>query len=127
MGKISISDLSIGDWVNIYHRGVKTSYRIKRIFPSEYDGVYMIRTHTNWDVNINGLMPIRITSDILEKLSNGCKRWHGYIINGIKVRPIGDGNYRVGTIRGVIYAKVQFIHELQHALRLAKVGKDIVL
>lgn len=136
MGKISVGDLSIGDWVQ------------------DANGKYaQILGIENWsdgyvlNVKINGVdvgyvsalsaHPIPITPEILEK--NGLE----YIDDGndaviflccdmfLARLCVGDTFWQEGIHSedrlDAVVCNVKHIHELQHVLRLAKVGKEIVL
>lgn len=132
MEKISVSDLSVGDYVRVkmckwdYDDPDTLDAKVLAIEGNSV-GVGYDECNIVMSAFVDDLQPIPITAAVLEKISNGRKRFHAYMVEGIRVRPIGNGDYMVGTSRGIIYVKVQYIHELQHVLRLAKVGKEIVL
>lgn len=140
MEKIKVEDLGIGDWVKmedehyqIYHltlAGDVYGHRKVNITSSEevFDG------------SIADVCPIPITAEILEK--NGWSEFSDYH-NSWKLDIASDKrvwmfknshdwtfqvmSWGLGHNHSVAKAYIKDIHELQHALRLAKVGKEIVL
>lgn len=76
---------------------------------------------------------IPITPEILEK--NGFERGSDNLFSygkGMYVMMWSKGHYSVGQIFGnwsafVEFAEIRFIHELQHALRLCEIDKEIEL
>lgn len=110
-------DLMIGDWYYWESEGKKYPLQVNR------------ETFALFDEDIANFEPILITSEILEK--NGYKR--GLLIHEYK---ISDGlhydleggfllsGYEYGT---VLEIKCNYVHELQHALKLCKIEKEIIL
>ena len=138
MGKISVSDLSIGDWVQA--RMVKWDYDDLDLTPPmkivkiEKDCVRLgfSLDDLEFEVFVEDLQPIPITAEVLEKNGFTHDKWSKkiwryedvesevkyYIENG--VLEITTGNCKINMV-------CKCVAELQHALRLAKVGKEIVL
>lgn len=131
MKKLKISDLSVGDWV----RWNDKTYRVCVI-----DGVSLTvelaeELGGTIEVAIDEVSGIPITPEILEK--------HGFIKNrGYNEWNIGEWNERpfIGvsldrqSMRVKFFCtdifienKVVYVHQLQHALRLAGIEKDIEL
>lgn len=119
------TDLMIGDWVRQY---------------SEYgDGTSEViqMGYIRKDYNYTDLEPIPLTPEILEKnADNVYKRCeNGYSLFGIGKYPnsIEVAIYPKGgvewTINGNEYAiaDLMYVHELQHALKLCGIEKEIVL
>lgn len=123
--KLTAKDLMIGDWV----------YR-----PDCYDKVVEVRKDTILGsdplrglIPIADLQPIPLTAEILEK--NGFEKHYdedciiythpqGIIIEmGINYKLSDDGHFYVRGIQHRLY----YIHELQHAMRLCGVDKEIML
>ena len=125
MAERKISELSIGDWVEI--QGV-----VKRID-------YLYGKDNVCDVPIELVHPIPLTPEILEK--NGFVK--GEIYEGNSSIVFTNGNISISWFKKSkwyrlrIYnalgdtelcsAIVHNVHQLQHALRLAGVGKEIEL
>lgn len=127
MDHIKITDLSVGDWVNINGEPRKIN---------SINGISGIVSFTGLG-NYNGtgaIEPIPITPEILEK--NGFVKNEGYDEWNI-------GTWRTPYLLGVSLERpsiivkwngssifidqAEYIHELQHALRLAGVDKEITL
>lgn len=119
--KISVSDLSVGDWVQA--RMVKWDYEDLDITPpmrvAEISGdeVMLQLGSVKHYAFVDYLQPIPITAEVLEK-SGLPDAEFGWVI-----KPKGD---KLCASVGVSI-EIKYVHELQHALRLAKVGKEIVL
>lgn len=126
MAEMKISDLSIGDWVA--YNGKK--YRIKEI-SSPYATVTLWGNNEQRDESIVLIEPIPLTPEILEK--NGFEELMGKFW-------VGHNHYchiqqhssswtllsnKRGFYRTIRLESLEFVHELQHALRLAGVEKEI--
>lgn len=132
MKKLNITDLSIGDWVNIDGEPRKIN---------SINGISGI-------VSFNGLgnyhgtgviEPIPITTEFLEK--NGCeqlKDWNNptrlsyaaedyYVTGWMGKESWNCGVHNDNIDELVIIAKAKYVHELQHALRLAGNTREIDL
>ena len=123
--KLTCCDLMIGDWV----------FR-----PDCYDKVVEVRKDSILGsdplrglIPIADLQPIPLTAEVLEK-NNFEKHYDGDIIiythpqgiiieMGINYKLFDDGRFYVRGIQHRLY----YVHELQHALRLCGVDKEIVL
>jgi hypothetical protein len=126
MAELKISDLSVGDWVKI--QGV-----IREID-------YLYGKNNVCDTPIEFVEPIPITPEILEK--NGWSEFSDYH-NSWKLDIASDKrvwmfknshdwtfqvmSWGLGHNHSVAKAYIKDIHELQHALRLAGIEKDIEL
>lgn len=128
MEKIKISDLSVGDCVhhNSYDvdmRVVKINGEVERIIAESSSG-HGVTCH------LDHFSPIPITADILE--ANGIHRTYeddNYAIfrgDGLWAVKYTDGGWELST-PPVCRVDIKFIHQLQHALRLAGVDKEIVM
>ena len=136
MATLKISDLSVGDWVGYNGK----SYRAV-IVDALDQAVTIFGNDEQGDIHIDQLAPIPITAEILEK--NGLFRHERDDDNQelivlsnhfIMARTYTDVDcWRVliydeeipskELFNGIIYS----VHQLQHALRLAGVEKEIVL
>ncbi|MBO7221234.1 MAG: hypothetical protein J6V21_08675 [Alistipes sp.] len=146
--KISVSDLSIGDYVRV--KMCKWDYDDPdtldaRVLSIEGNSVGV--GYDNRDILmsafVDDLQPIPITAEVLDKngfVDNGVGQHYLKCGNGITVR-VGrsplfhDGCWLVATDKQVdetisttcVLFNARHIHELQRALRLAKVEKEIVV
>ena len=137
MDNLKITDLSVGDWV-MYN---DNPFRIYDVEESELirakrwdgDGVQYVAKHIDY------FEPIPITTEFLEK--NGCERledWNNperlsYAADDYYATWwMGTNTWRCGVHNDninelVIIAKAKYVHELQHALRLAGNTREIEL
>lgn len=145
MAEIKISDLSIGDWV--YQKMDDGAYQVQWV---EREMVGLIKhTGTEEDgsirltaVPLSFIEPIPLTPEILEK--NGFTRWErgsnkgDYYLDIPRTKRVwlyyDFGVYKMAYIRNTRGCETFFkcrdiasVHQLQHALRLAGVEKEIEL
>lgn len=146
MTQLKISDLSVGDWVE-FHR-TKGIYITPPLF--EKANARVIGTHRGAEVSLlvdgkrefiamplSAIHPIPITPEILAK--NGVKQTKyvgnlGYVFyqsDGFNaIRVVGSKWWNIivsNECREVVKCYIQHVHQLQHALRLAGVEKEIEL
>lgn len=145
--KIDIRDLSIGDWVRV--RMCKCDYDDPDTLDAKVLSIVGNSVGVGYDNSgivmsafVDDLQPIPITAEVLEK--NGWSTDGMYAILRIDEHLHLEYYYHEHRLRkyycGVDewqnHAKVSdvtfavhcySVHQLQHALRLAKVGKEIVL
>lgn len=126
------SELMIGDWVDFYHpyeteKKIVTRHRVTENFEC---GLVGISNHPN-PVHADHIEPIKITSEILEK--NGFVFLSGlwYLITKER-KPIHivfkDNNVITLSINATpVPIGLKYVHQLQHALRLYGIEKEIVL
>lgn len=132
MATLKISDLSIGDYV--YYCG-----RVYKVYSIEESG--LVRANNNSYScphimkHIDYIDPITITAEILEKngfVKNGAYNewnigdWDDIPFIGISISRQAMRIKNLGT-DVFLDNKVIFVHQLQHALRLAGVDKEINL
>lgn len=122
MEKIDIRDLSIGDWVRV--RMCKWDYDDPdtldaKVLSIEGDsvGVGYDNSGIVMSAFVDDLQPIPVTAEVLEK--NGLHEAEF----GLVVKP--KSNELCASIG--ISIEIQYIHELQHILRLTKTDKEITL
>lgn len=153
MGKIDIRDLSIGDWVCAEQlRGVNNEPRLTPPMKVVGLGESWVNLEIDteqgdpFEYKPSEIRGVPITAEMLEK--NGFELTNKPMVTGIRTPMLVHAHYvyRLTTDNTVIDVDsvkvhinigddyrsfaincVQYIHELQHALRLAKVGKEIVL
>lgn len=122
MEKMNVSDLSIGDYVRV--KMCKCDYDDPDTLDAKVLSILGNSVGVGYDNSgivmsafVDDLQPIPITAEVLEK--NGL---HDAEF-GLVIKPMGD---KLCASVGVSI-EIKYVHELQHALRLAKVGKEIVL
>lgn len=130
MDKMKIRDLSIGDWVKIEGEPART-LRVTMAGRSIFKGLSgQIYGSLGGDIH-----PLPITPEILEK--NGFKKngeYNEWNIGEWNERPfigvsLDRQSMRITYLGTDIFVEHQVVcvHQLQHALRLACVGKEIEL
>lgn len=128
-------DLMIGDWV--YDIILKGNTRVEILSPSGIKGDF----HENvW--HENDFEPIPLTPEILEqngfivKRPESAKRtyWRdragqivGHKNRGLMYMEIDGNPVKFGYFLPHFSGHVQFVHELQHALRLCGIDREIIL
>lgn len=146
MATLKISDLSVGDWVNVMAEKrtslvfckeieITRGYIHAQIKDVREDGFIALQTadsrYTLADIGC--ICPIPITAEILEK--------NGLCVveedaNFSEYELFGSENFSLFHTKGTLRYRFEtpqasvvcwFVHELQHALRLAGVEKDIIL
>lgn len=133
---MKVEDFMIGDWV-VYDGDVDYSDPVK--IEGMDIAIDRLVTSDREDVGINGVSPIPLTPEILEK--NGFKDGNGYCMyyrdddeNLIihyhsKYTNYTNGKYNFINIEyGYITIDeliIKYVHELQHALRLCGIDMDI--
>lgn len=127
-----IDELSVGDWVRYRDR----EWQVCSLYQfTEEVGLW--RKDSQLCETITDIQPIRITTEILEK--NGLE----FIDDGNDAiiflccdmywarLCVGDCFWSIGVHSkdrlDAVMCDVKYVHQLQHALRLARVGKEIVL
>ena len=123
-------DLQIGDWVYNHRKWECPILSIRRDYDSEQYYVMVIARHYGEEeFRVEDLSPIPLTPEILEK--NGWEKTPtGYVFytDGKKYDNslwyIFDSNtFVVNTAE----FQIKFVHQLQHALRLCGIEKEIIL
>lgn len=139
MATLKISDLSVGDWV-YYDKG-DTPYSIRSVYRTGIQDCVVLNDSVFPEGVIgfvDRLTPIPITAEILEQngfvkknYDNG-KMWDWWCDN-VLVRKFADEDiYRfIVALDSMHYTTMMVVgkhtHQLQHALRLAGVDKEINL
>lgn len=124
---MEIRDLMIGDWV-LYKDEPITVFEIDEYYDrinTEPDGYNAIRCIEGSDIK-----SIPLTPEILEQ--NGFRK-ESYIevVGGLDTYYLGEeiGSFRIHRLQKGYYqfglAKINFVHQLQHALRLCGIEKEI--
>ena len=136
MAQLKISTLSVGDWVQD-----KEGTPAKILGIEQWSGEYYLNVEVNGadvgNVIAKGALPIPITPEILEK--NGVKETEFVKDSGYEfyqrddfyaLRVEGSKWWTIivsKECREVVKCYVQHVHQMQHALRLAGVEKEIEL
>ena len=125
MATLKISDLSVGDWVLMNGEPAK-ALRLTMAGRTIFKGLSgQIYGSYGGDIS-----PLPIVPDILE--ANGIHRTYeddSYAIfkgDGLWAVKYSDGDWELST-PPVCRIDIKYIHQLQHALRLAGVEKEIVM
>ena len=126
-------DLMIGDWVNYQSEQQEVDFRVTEITEK-----YVKSDFCCDEFFYNEITPITLTDKILEKNGFGYKeeddnlthyylgdRW--YLSNpDLHIGTYNKGVYWLNHWDNAIYG-IKYVHELQHALRLTGVEKEIEL
>ena len=125
MAEIKISDLSIGDWVRVINQ-----------FYAQIDGYHResgslsLKTRQGNLVHyrLEDIHPIPLTPEILEKngFEENCGRWYNSEAR-MELEQYKDGWCRTINCGEYSVYFIKYVHQLQHALRLAGVEKEIDL
>lgn len=113
---IKISDLSVGDWVRWMGKPCKVD--VPLLF-TEYYGL---------DEVSEDVSPIPITPEILEAngFEESCGVWYNSEVR-MEFERYKDGWCRTVNCGEYSIYFIKYVHQLQHALRLAGVDKEIVM
>lgn len=133
MTTLKISDLSVGDWVMCN----EDKYRVMGI--TMFHELDLLKSSESFRTSIDNIEPIPITAEVLEK--NGWRNIEkevlgdDYVYDGEK-RVWDDGNCRIDICeakQGVFWYswgneyymwRLEYVHQLQHLIRLAGVDKE---
>lgn len=130
MTEINISELSVGDWISDKN-GIVAQVRGIECWSDGYVVNVRTKAGTITSLTVEGVRPIPLLPKILEK--NGFeelkdKSWVGHNhhchIQQHRSSCTLLANKR-GFYRTIRFEGLAFVHELQHALRLAGVEKEI--
>lgn len=123
MKMLKAEELSIGDWVNIlnYHYdGSPYVGQVDGIFKKH--GTYYLQFGSALSAEIDICEPIPITPEILEK--NGIRYQFGH--PWWQAAEMEDGVFEIHlTEKSTMLLK--YVHQLQHALKLCGISKNIEL
>ena len=130
MNNMKAEDLQIGDWVNLYDSPIKINI----------DDLGVIERDETYDKGVH-CEPIPLTDEILKKngfvYDENREAWEqipndGYGIcyeDNTYLFSLGvfDPFNRDSDITYHTIAEIKYIHELQHALKLCKIDKEIIV
>ena len=130
MEKLNCKSLMIGDWVVYTEFGKNDIDKIETLEPRR---VWL--SHGKTYVPIEYIEPIPLTTEILEK--NGFVKdenddnmyyWNWSVIDDCMSYDKETSKVRIFYVSGLVFVKILlYVHELQHALRLCEIKKEIVL
>ena len=138
MSEIKITDLSVGDWVQDKN-GTKAQILGIENWSDGYALNVRIKGVDIGNIRADSAYPISITPEILEK--NGCEQLEDWN-NPTRLSYAAEDYYATGWMDKdtwncgvhndnidelVIIAKAKYVHELQHAFRLAGNTREIEL
>ena len=116
--ELSCKDLMVGDWVRIkitQHNTIVTNIDANSVY-----------TEAAFPIRYDEIEPIPLTTEFLEK--NGfvveSRRCHG---NLLQYCVLVDGLWIVISGENYFEGKLEYAHQLQHALKLCGIKKEIVL
>ena len=123
--------LMIGDWASLFQGNPDgTNCNVQVTFVGEYGEVGIEGCEEYTSANCNLLFPIPLTPEILEK--NG---WSKDLYNNesydnddfeqLSLWEGADGNAWWWHVGVELVVPLNFVHELQHALRLCGINKEI--
>lgn len=134
------NELQIGDWVNflIDVEGGDTENDPKNVVyqPMQVDSISSLDEVSSAFYGVTNdaaqLRPIPLTAEILEK--NGFRKGNYIeVVGGLDTYYLGEeiGSFRIHRLQNGYYqfglAKIKYVHQLQHALRLCEIEKEIEL
>lgn len=134
---MNIKELSIGDWVRYIRKRKKNDdyFQVAHIFRGEKEWLVGRKNDDifgSHSLRLKDIEPIPLTPEILEK--NGWNKivrnikYQTWVKGGIYIRKYSAEEwYRLFIGRFEMKFNLYHTHQLQHALRLAGVGKEIVL
>lgn len=136
---MTAEELMIGDWVNVFD--VPKQIEGIRTFKNGDEMVYYDGDNGNF---IKSVTPILLTEKILEKSGWKKQIWRRYKQSNVVTYDIANGFYLEVTYTGFALvdncsddgdygyvsnwiADINYVHELQHALKLYGIKKEIIL
>ena len=116
--ELSCKDLMVGDWVRI-----KMSQHNTKVTNIDANSVY---TEAAFPIRYDEIEPIPLTPEILEK--NGfvveSRYYHG---NSLQYYVLVDGLWIDISGENYFEGKLEYVHQLQHTLKLCETEKEIIL
>ena len=107
------NELMIGDWVNF-------GSFVRQVIQSDY------YQDVNGDCVLDGVKPVPLTAELLKK--NGFVVEPEYCFGEpLQYCEIVDGSWIYISGENYVEGKLEYVHELQHALKLCGIEKEIVL
>lgn len=148
---MKVEDLMIGDWVYLHDGNLPLEERCFKIkYLATSAGVSWVNQGTNAPIGLGDgeslipvfrdeICPIPITTEILEK--NGIlyeKQSFYYVIKDNEdlectyyIQQVLQGDWAIGVDIGAydcsVFARIKYVHEFQHALKICGIDKEIVV
>ena len=133
--ELTSKDLMIGDWVLQCELNIPV--KVQSIICHYGESIYFYHETREYISNVSKLEPIPLTPEILEE--NGIlyeKASFYYIIKDDKdlectyyIQQMLQGCWAIGVDIGAydcsVFARIKYVHELQHALKLCGIDKEI--
>lgn len=124
-------DLMIGDWVCVTKNFAQKYHRIRVLSNDEEDvlkGTYIndYGVECNSIFSLNDIEPIPLTPEILEKNGFKCDAHPKYICDSYFIDGISLLDFRGGYFKYVAIT-LEYVHQLQHLLKLRNIDKEIEL
>ena len=128
--------LMIGDWVSLFQGNPDgSSCNVRVSYIGEYGEVGIDGCEEYTSANCNLLFPIPLTPEILEKNGFVKQAYDGWLISENNGRRLIEyrTDYFDGLLR-IVYAeepfskisiKLKYVHQLQHALKVCGIDKEI--
>lgn len=129
---MKLENLMIGDWVSLFQgKPDGSSCNVQVTFVGEYGEVGIEGCEEYTSANCNLLFPIPLTVEILEK--NGFMKHNDQVCNDIyEFLSEDSGGLIYLYLYGVYFflfdninMQIEYVHQLQHALRLCGIEKEI--
>jgi hypothetical protein len=123
------NELMIGDWVIVYEKAMPVKAKVEGVHGNFATVLGHARIVDNGG-NTPYVLPIHLNSDILEK--NGFERSEVFV----EWKYENDDMYmiykpfpylKIQTEECIVAFPCEYVHELQHALKLCQIDKEIVL
>jgi hypothetical protein len=128
MAEIKISDLSVGDWVQIgecgHHKGsIAKVWWLSR--DSNHIGLFDTCVFSECEDDV---LPIPLTPEILEKngFEENCERWYNSEAR-MEFEQYKDGWCRTINCGEYSVYFIKYVHQLQRAMKLEGTEKEIIL
>lgn len=128
---LSCKDLMVGDWVLV--RPFPDSEPVKSKITAINYNSYRGKDYTDWvdtdfwdELSLDQVEPIPLTPEILEKnrFIKGSKAYYG---EALRDCVLADGLWIDILGKNYFEGKLEYVHQLQHALRLCETEKEIEL
>ena len=124
------NELMIGDWVDFYHpyepeKKIVTRHRVTECYEC---GLVAISNHQN-PVHADHIEPIPLTAEILKKNGFTNENSDDEYGDEMEIELILDQWY-IENEEGTTYSfgkLIRYVHELQHALKLCGIDKQITI
>lgn len=134
--ELRATDLMIGDWVNVTLEGETFKGRVTSIDgDTEEIKVSLYTAPLGWEDgdDFDEIEPIPLTAEILEKNGWKCNNtYQSYSCDYASFELRLERNFYIVEVEGYeegygAFTSIEYLHELQHLLKLCGISKNIVL